>query len=200
MAIEAIVLAAGRSRRYGRGNKLLARVGGRPLLEYTVAAATASRVRRVTVVTGYQRQRIERAVRRFSATRRRPRLVHNTHYRAGLSSSLRAGLSALPSGCEGVIVCLGDIPGITASTIDRLLAARTPQAQAVRPAHAGRPGHPVLLLQPLFADLRAIRGDRGAGAILNALPPDRLVTIESGENAVADIDRITEIRYIAARQ
>lgn len=196
MAIEAIVLAAGRSRRYGRDNKLLAPVRGRALVEHALAAATASRVRRVTVVTGYQRQRIERAVSRFSAPTPggRPRLTHNPDYRRGLSSSLRAGLNALPRDCDGVVVCLGDTPGVTAAAIDRLLRARTPQAYAVRSSHAGRHGHPVLLLRPLFADLLALRGDRGAGALLATLPPGRLVAVDNGAAAVTDIDRRTERR------
>lgn len=191
MAIDAIVLAAGRSRRYGRNNKLLARVDGRALLEHALAAATASRVRQVTVVTGYQRRRIESMVRRFCARRpsRRPRLVHNAHYHAGLAASLRTGLLALHSDCEGVVVCLGDMPGVTAHTINRLLRARTGQAQAVRAGYAGHHGHPVLLLRPLFEDVLAVRGDHGAGAILARLSAEQLLTVEGGAGAVADIDR-----------
>src|SRR5208282_4530348 len=57
--VAALVLAAGRSSRMGGPNKLLAEIGGRPLLRIVVEAALASRARPVIVVTGHQRERVE---------------------------------------------------------------------------------------------------------------------------------------------
>ena len=55
--VAAIVLAAGRSTRMGGPNKLLAEIGGKPLVRIAAEQALASRARPVVVVTGHQRER-----------------------------------------------------------------------------------------------------------------------------------------------
>src|ERR1700685_3612187 len=60
-AIAAVVLAAGRSSRVGGPDKLLAEIGGRPLVRIVVEQALASRARPVIVVTGHQHERVEAA-------------------------------------------------------------------------------------------------------------------------------------------
>ena len=78
--IAAVVLAAGRSTRMGGPNKLLAEIGGKPLVRIAVEQALASRARPVIVVTGHQREQVEAALaglagqaRAQSRFRRRPR-------------------------------------------------------------------------------------------------------------------------------
>src|SRR5262249_53917315 len=60
--VGAIVLAAGRSTRMGGPNKLLADIGGKPLVRIAVEQALASRARPVVVVTGHQREQVEVAL------------------------------------------------------------------------------------------------------------------------------------------
>ncbi|HLQ92447.1 MAG TPA: NTP transferase domain-containing protein, partial [Xanthobacteraceae bacterium] len=57
--IAAVVLAAGRSTRMGASNKLVAEIGGKPLVRICVEQALASRAKPVIVVTGHQRERVE---------------------------------------------------------------------------------------------------------------------------------------------
>src|SRR5207247_813255 len=60
-SIAAVVLAAGRSSRMGGPNKLLAEIGGRPLVRIVAEAALTSQARPVVVVTGHERERGETA-------------------------------------------------------------------------------------------------------------------------------------------
>jgi molybdenum cofactor cytidylyltransferase len=60
--VAAIVLAAGSSKRFGGGSKLLAEIAGRPLLALTVTAFVASRASEVIVVTGPEPEAVERAL------------------------------------------------------------------------------------------------------------------------------------------
>src|SRR5206468_3062228 len=60
--IAAVVLAAGRSTRMGGSNKLLAEVGGKPMVRIAVEQALASSAKPVIVVTGHQRERVEAAL------------------------------------------------------------------------------------------------------------------------------------------
>src|SRR5437763_1061767 len=103
--VAAILLAAGRSTRMGGPNKLTAELGGRALVRIAAEQALASRASPVVVVTGPDRARGEAALAGLPV-----RLVHNPDYAQGLSTSLKAGLAALPPQADGAIVCLGDMP------------------------------------------------------------------------------------------
>jgi molybdenum cofactor cytidylyltransferase len=98
-------------------------------------------------------------------------LVENPEYAVGLSTSLKAGLAALPPETQAALVLLGDMPRIGAAHLDGLIAAyraAEPRPSAVVPVRDQRRGNPVLLdLRVLKDDFEALSGDRGAGPILN---------------------------------
>jgi molybdenum cofactor cytidylyltransferase len=157
--VGAIVLAAGRSTRMGGPNKLLAEIGGRPLVRIVAEQALASRASPVIVVTGHERARVEAALAGL-----RVRFAHNPDFAAGLSTSLKAGLGALPPSVDGAIVCLGDMPQVTAGLIDRLVEAFDPErgSLVVVPTIEGKRGNPVVWSRRFFSDLMALDGDVGA--------------------------------------
>jgi len=161
----ALVLAAGRSTRMGGPNKLLAEIGGKPLVRFVAEQALASRAAPVLVVTGHERAKVEAALAGL-----RVRFVHNPDYAAGLSTSLKAGLAALPPEVDGAIVCLGDMPQVTAGLIDRMLDAFDPARGAfvVVPIIEGKRGNPVVWSRRFFPDLMALEGDVGARHLIAA--------------------------------
>ncbi|MBN8956910.1 MAG: molybdopterin-binding/glycosyltransferase family 2 protein, partial [Rhizobiales bacterium] len=138
--VAALVLAAGRSTRMGGPNKLLAELGGRPLVRIAAEAALASQARPVVVVTGHQRERIEAALEGLPV-----RFVHNPDFADGLSTSLKAGINALPDDIGGAVVCLGDMPQVSGALIDRLAQALNPESGALIavPTFEGKRGNPV---------------------------------------------------------
>ena len=169
--VAALVLAAGHSTRMGAANKLLAEIEGRPLVAWVVETALASEAASVVVVTGHEHAKVERAL-AVQIAEPRVMLVHNAEHRAGLSTSLRRGLAALPEDADGVVVCLADMPGVPAAAIDRLIAAFDPlEGRAIcLPTWGGRRGNPVLIARRLFPDMRKITGDVGARALIAAHP------------------------------
>jgi molybdenum cofactor cytidylyltransferase len=169
--IAALVLAAGQSRRMGGVNKLLAEVDGRPMVARVVETALASRAAPVVVVTGHERAAVEGAL-VDTAEGAKVVLVHNPEHRAGLSTSLRRGLAALPEETEGVVVCLADMPRVPATAIDRLIDSFAPeQAHAIcLPTWGGKRGNPVLLARRFFSEMQAVTGDVGARAVVAAHP------------------------------
>jgi molybdenum cofactor cytidylyltransferase len=184
-SIAAILLAAGRSTRMGGPNKLLADIGGKPMLRRVVEAALASRARPILVVTGHQAESVQAALAALDVT-----FVDNPDYAAGLSSSLRAGIGAVPGDCDGVLVLLGDMPRIRSAHLDRLIAAfaAEPAATIVLPTNAGRRGNPVLWPSDCFAEMLQLDGDAGAKRLL-AVHADRVREVDLGTDAIfADID------------
>jgi molybdenum cofactor cytidylyltransferase len=157
--IAGLVLAAGEGRRFG-GCKQLAPFRGRPLLEHALAAMGRAPLDRVVLVLGAHAERILASIDLHGADP-----IVCGKWREGQSASLRAGLDALPS-AEAVVVGLGDQPLLSPRAISRVIDAREPGAAAVRATYGGVPGHPVLLEAELFPRLRALRGDRGARAVL----------------------------------
>lgn len=157
--VFALVLAAGQSRRMGKINKLLADIDGVPLVRRVVDAVKASSCDGVMVVTGHEAARVEAALEGASV-----KTVRCAEYASGLSASLKAGIDALPGNCDAAVICLGDMPGVTAAHIDRLIAAFDPEeGRAVCvPTFEGKRGNPVLWYRGFFSEITSVRGDVGA--------------------------------------
>jgi len=182
--VHAVVLAAGRSRRMGGPNKLMAHFAGEPLVRRTVERAVLSSASGTVVVTGHQAARIREAIEGLEAT-----VAHNPDFFAGLSTSLKAGIGAVPSDAAGALILLGDMPEVGASDIDRMIDAfRKAGGQSiVRATHEGKRGNPLLLPRALFAAVAQLEGDTGARHLVEAgLVP--VVDVEIGQGATVDVD------------
>lgn len=187
--VAALLLAAGRSQRMGATNKLLATFEGKPLVRRVAAAAAASGVSRTIAVLGHETEKVAAALDGLGIE-----TVVNPAYAEGLATSLKAGVAALPGDVEGVLVMLGDMPGVGTAQIELMLArfAREGGGCVVRATHAGKRGNPVLLPRALFADLARIDGDVGARQIveMTGLP---VHDVEIGAAASLDVDTPQEL-------
>jgi molybdenum cofactor cytidylyltransferase len=159
--IGAVVLAAGASTRMGGRHKLLEQVAGRPVIEHVVSCALGCDVDCVTVVVGHRADEV-RALLPDGVT-----VVENPKYAEGLSTSLVAGIRALPDGLDGVVVLLGDMPHVTSSDVLALVGAFRPGSVCV-PTVEGRRGNPVLWSRAFFERILELDGDRGARSILES--------------------------------
>jgi molybdenum cofactor cytidylyltransferase len=198
--IGAVVLAAGLSSRMKMGrmgsNKLLEPVAGKPMLRHAVEAALASAADPVLVVTGNQQTEIKAALDGLPVE-----FCENPDFSTGLSSSLKRGLSVLPGDCDGVLILLGDMPGVTGEMIDRLIAAFDPaeNRSICAPTHQGARGNPVLWSRDFFAEMLALAGDAGAKALL-ARHPDQVCEVEMDDDApLTDIDTREALEAYEAR-
>jgi len=183
--IAAVILAAGQSTRMGGPNKLLAEIGGRPLVRIAAEEALASRARPVIVVTGHQREKVEAALDGLPVQR-----VHNPDFADGLSTSLRAGLAALPDDVDGAVVCLGDMPQVRSHLVDRLIAAFDPErgALVVVPTIDGKRGNPVVWSRRFFPELMALEGDVGARNLIGRYPEAVAEVPLTDTAALVDVD------------
>lgn len=182
--IGAIVLAAGLSSRMG-SNKLLAEVDSKPLVRHAVEAALGSAASPVIVVTGNGGAEVRRAVAPLAVA-----FVDNPDFSKGLSTSLKCGLRSLPADCDGVLVLLGDMPGVSAALLDKLIAAFDPgedRAICVATRH-GKRGNPVLWARRFFPEMLAIEGDVGARHLMGQYA-ELLVEVEAPDDGpLTDID------------
>jgi CTP:molybdopterin cytidylyltransferase MocA/xanthine/CO dehydrogenase XdhC/CoxF family maturation factor len=193
--IAGLVLAAGMSSRMGK-NKLTLPLGDKVLVRRPVEAALAAGLDPLIVVTGHEAPEIHRALADLPV-----RFVQNADYAEGLSSSLRAGIAAVPASCDGAMVLLGDMPDISPGLISRLVAAFDPrQSRTICTAtFGGRRGHPVLWGRPFFAEIDKLRGDTGARALIER-HADSLCEVEADNDApLVDIDTPEAMAAYAVR-
>jgi len=193
--IAAVVLAAGMSSRMG-SNKLLADLDGKPLVRHAVEAAIASHASPVIVVTGRDADPIKAALRGLNV-----RFVDNPDFSKGLSTSLKAGISAVPQVCDGALILLGDMPGVGAALIDRLVAGFDPfeDRAIVVAARQGKQGNPVLWARRFFPEIEAIEGDVGARNLVG-IYGELVCEIEAGDDApLTDIDTPQALEAYRAR-
>ncbi len=190
--IAALILAAGSASRFraaagstGPATKVVATLDGKPLVRHVAEAALASRARSVVVVTGYAKDAVEAALAGLPV-----QFVHNADFATGLASSLRAGVRALPETVDGALILLADMPRISASVIDGLIAARetSPDARALVPVFSGQRGNPVLIMRVLFSEVGQLRGDVGARPLL-AAAGENVVEVAMSDAAITfDVD------------
>lgn len=153
----AVILAAGSGRRMG-GPKALLCVGGETLLHRTARAALAAGCAPVIAVIGNWDPGLGDL---------EVETLFNPEAAEGMASSLRVGIGALPQEMEAALILTVDQPAVDAALLRRLLAlAAADPARPAACAYAGTLGIPAVIPQRLFPDLLALRGDRGAKAIL----------------------------------
>lgn len=114
-ALATVIMAAGKGTRLkSQYPKVLHEVGGRPLLAYVIAAATAVvPADRVYVVVGHQADRVRQAVAALGV-----RFVEQKEQR-GTGHAIQSARQAV-AGFENILVLSGDVPQIRPETIARL--------------------------------------------------------------------------------
>jgi molybdenum cofactor cytidylyltransferase len=179
----------------GGPNKLLAEIGKRALVRIAAEQALASRARPVIIVTGHQREQVEAALDGLDV-----RLVHNPGFADGLSTSVRAGVAAVPDDVDGVIVCLGDMPQVNAPLIDKLIDAFDPEkgALVVVPTINGKRGNPVVWSRRFFPELAALQDDTGARQLIASFPEAVMEVPLSGTAALVDVDTPDALEAVKA--
>ncbi|MBT4520059.1 MAG: NTP transferase domain-containing protein [Halieaceae bacterium] len=188
--VAAIVLGAGRSARMGEQNKLLARVGGVPMLQRVVDAALGADVCSVTVVTGCQAEEAHKLLQGRDIA-----YVHNDAYREGLAGSLKRGLSSVAEDVDGVMILLADMPFINSVHINELIAEFNPaiERDIVAPIRDGRLGNPVIWATRYLSAMMQLEGDRGARGLLDEYAAN-VWEVPMGDDAMfVDIDTVAEL-------
>lgn len=174
-----VILAAGRSRRFGAADKLRAELAGRPLITHAARAMAALPLRARALVC---RPDLAALCPGFTALS----VPEGADQSASLAAASRF---AQAKGASHLLIALGDMPWITGADLGAILArgAKGPAA-----AHNGaHPLPPVCFPAALFADLAGLRGDQGARPLLRALPPSQLVPLPTAH--LRDIDHQADL-------
>lgn len=179
-----IILAAGNSSRLGQPKQLLS-FHEKSLLKHVVEEASAVADTLTIVVTGAERERLERELEGVEVL-----LCHNPEWEQGMSGSIHVGVNKLKEiapevGCCIIAVC--DQPYITSGVFRGLLEKfKETSCGIIASAYADTAGTPVLFSRAHFDDLLQLKGHEGAKKLLDTYSEQVLLyPFERGE---IDID------------
>jgi len=179
--IAAVMLAAGLARRMGR-QKLLLQLQGKPVVRWSVEHIVRH-VEDVVVVTGPDDTAIRQALEDLAV-----RFAVNPRPQDGQGTSIAAGIAVLKPWTTAALVALGDQPRMPATVVPALLEALRRSGKAiVAPVYQGVQGTPVVFSSEVFAELRALKGDAGARAVVKE-NPERVETVAFDLAMPPDVD------------
>jgi nicotine blue oxidoreductase len=156
--MTAVVPAAGASRRFG-GMKLVAAVGGEPLIQHTLHAILRGGAARVVVVVS-PRHGLESVP---VLGDRRVSVIVNVEPDRGMFSSIQMGLAGAATD-KPVLILPADMPFVSPETVKLLIAEHVRGGDAVVAACGGRRGHPLILPAVVWRPL----GDQPSDASLKS--------------------------------
>jgi molybdenum cofactor cytidylyltransferase len=175
--INAVILAAGESKRMGKPKPLL-KFRDSTFLEQIISVLKSSDIDTITVVLGANADTIQKSI-DLSGTN----VVINKDYQKGQLSSLIAALQNAPQQTEAILLCLVDSPFITKNLVNSIIAKfKQTAGPIIVPVFNKQRGHPTLFAKSLFSELLNAPEDQGARYVLYS-NEDKLIEVETSAPA-----------------
>jgi molybdenum cofactor cytidylyltransferase len=189
--VTGVVLAAGSSRRLGRPKQLLA-FRGTTLLDATLDIARRCEFDQLIVTVGGAGDEVRATVDLSNVD-----VVDNPEFDAGCGSSISAAIAAIDDRSAGLVLMLGDQPGVSPDTIRRLVneAGTSPLAVC---RYTDALGHPFWFARSVFDDLRALHGDKAVWKLLES-GRHQVVEVTIGGPVPIDVDTWDDYEALLAR-
>ena len=190
MFVTGLVLAAGGSRRLGEPKQLLP-YGDSTLLDSVLGTARECDFDQLIVTLGGAAGQVRDQVDLSGVE-----VVENTAFGTGCSLSIVTALAVVDPRSDGIVLMLGDQPGVTDATVRSLVGhART--AIAVSRYDDGR-GHPFWFGREVFGDLAGLHGDKGVWKLIESgrCP---VTEVRASGNIPLDVDDWDDYRALLAQ-
>ena len=179
--IAIILEAAGDSKRFGSNKLLHIMDDGRPMIASILDAVRPLEAYKKILVTQYDE---------VAAMAPDLNVVMNDRPDLGISRSMQLGLEA-GGDADAFMFCVCDQPGLTASTIGRLIEAyKKGTAGIVSLAWQGKMCNPKIFSSRYKEELMSLSGDTGGRQILASHKDDILLVEAESEDEMKDIDRL----------
>ncbi|MBI2964229.1 MAG: nucleotidyltransferase family protein [Deltaproteobacteria bacterium] len=185
------ILAAGSARRM-RADKLLLDLAGTPIVRRIAEQALAAELGELLVIVRAENSAAVAAALRPLAVR----IVANARAEQGMGTSIALAAASLRPQAEALLLLQGDQPLVGRDMLEALVARWRSGAGAFVASRFGDlVTTPVLFARELFAELRALDGDRGAKAVLER-HRERGAVIDFPAWRGADVDTPEDYRRV----
>jgi len=159
--LQAVILAAGSSRRFPT-NKLLQHLSDqRCLVDIAYALAGELTVQRLLVINSDEHMQLHCHTQGYN-------YLINSQAHTGMASSIAYAIAATPD-ADAWAIMLADMPCIQPATLQQL-ASHWPDHDITVPVYQQQQGHPVIFSHRWFDALCALQGDQGARGLLRDNP------------------------------
>lgn len=183
-----IILAAGKSSRFGEPKQLL-QWRGKPFVRRIAERALASGLDPVIVVVGAVVDPIKAALEGLPV-----KIVTNPDWESGQASSILSALAALENSktfVGGALFFVSDMPQVSASLVEKLMATHQElDSEIISPRYKGQKTNPILFDRKLFPELKKIKGDQGGRALFKDHEVD-WIDISDSEAGI-DVDTVSD--------
>lgn len=184
--ISAVVLASGFSRRFG-SDKLLSDFKGKAVIRWVLDSCLDSRLGEIIVV--YRKAELLDLLSGLPI-----KLIENEMAHAGMSASLKLGISSLSDESTGCMILMGDQPLFGKDDINLMLDRFSSNKVLIVASHHGNRKNPVIFPRKYYGELLASTGDKGGRDIIDNDSDKMLVEFDAYK--LMDIDSVSDLKQL----
>ena len=186
--IKKILLAAGKSERFGKKNKLSEIVNGKPLINNILdTLLEIFDTSELTIIVGHEQKIIKNLINNEEI-----KILKNSNYKKGIGTSISLAVKNLETHIKGVMIIPADMPYITSKDLINLENKfwECNCEKVIIPQYNSKTGNPVILPKIYFNTLKKLKDDFGARTLI---AEKDLITIKTGFGTILDIDTRDEL-------
>ena len=114
--INAILLAAGQSKRIPKENKLLKKFKGKILINHILNQLIKSKIKKIIIVLGHEHSLVRKAIMK----NKKIQFTLNKNYKSGIASSIKTGIKKVNKVSKGFLIVQSDMPFIKKTHINKI--------------------------------------------------------------------------------
>lgn len=193
MKVNGLILAAGMSRRMGDFKPLL-KINNKTMIQQSIDSMLTAGADRVTVVLGYQGEKIEEVLRSNGYLNENVTIVYNKDYETTqMLDSVKIGVNSIGN-CDAFYLLPGDMPAISKNTFLKVRnTMEQTKAKVVFPTIDGYRKHPPLISSKLINDILNFNSDGGLRELWKDFD-SQIVTVPVDDTG-CNLDVDTKIQY-----
>lgn len=187
-AIKKILLAAGKSKRFGEKNKLSEIINGKPIINNILdTLLEIFDTSELIIIVGHEHKIITNLINNEEI-----KILENINYRRGIGTSISLAVENLESNINGVMIIPADMPYITSNDLIKLEKKflECNCEKVIVPRFNSIDGNPVILPKIYFNILKNLKDDFGAKSLI---AKKDIITFKAGVGTILDIDTREEL-------
>ena len=182
--LSCVLLAAGLSSRMGEQNKLLITIEGQSLVRRTAQLLVDYGLVELVVVVGHDAKLVTNELRDLPII-----LVENPDYKEGQMTSVHAGIKALTTETDGIIICLSDLVLLEKADLRALhLAFDDCKTSILVPQYLGERGNPIILAHTQGQAILGAEKNLGCRKLIQKKPQEVTVFEAVNDHVIFDLD------------